>query len=265
MQLTQWKSEHPLVASLVDCYQLFVVGSPIELNTIPNGRIDVWMILEGGFRLYDHDKGTMEHAPLCGFIPSSFHVTPVKIDPQLVCVNIKFYPHVAKILSAIPKGQMLDNFDQLRMSLKLNNEGVDTISTMLDDFIVSHFIDDIEKHDWMAKVLYEMEHLPKHLYSIEVLADRFHTTVKTFNRRFKAYFDLTPKQFYSIFRFQRTIQHLAAHEGQTMLEGLDQWYFDQAHFIRECKRFTGLSPKQLMPRLKLATKDLLFVGGREAI
>lgn len=65
---------------------------------------------------------------------------------------------------------------------------------------------------------------------------------KQFERRFKVYTGFNPKLFSRIVRFEAVVKSGKTWNTQTEAAH-DLGYHDQAHFIREFKSFTGLSPR----------------------
>ena len=63
-------------------------------------------------------------------------------------------------------------------------------------------------------------------------------------RRFLARVGLTPKRFARLSRFERAVA-LARAGGSLSAAALAAGYYDQAHFIRECRRFADSTPGQL--------------------
>jgi AraC-like DNA-binding protein len=69
------------------------------------------------------------------------------------------------------------------------------------------------------------------------------------HRRFIALFrravGLTPKLYCRVLRFQRALEHVAAHPSASWVDlALDAGYSDQPHFTREFREFAGLTPEQ---------------------
>ena len=64
-------------------------------------------------------------------------------------------------------------------------------------------------------------------------------------RRFKEEAGFSPKLFSRLVRFQASLRLATANTLSTMTDiGYAAGYFDQSHFIREFKEFSGISPKQ---------------------
>lgn len=78
---------------------------------------------------------------------------------------------------------------------------------------------------------------------IAALASQLYISRDALEKRFRASIGTSPKHFSSILRLRNAI---AAHEpGKSLTEvALTAGYYDQAHFIRDLRAFTGHSPKQ---------------------
>jgi AraC-like DNA-binding protein len=64
-------------------------------------------------------------------------------------------------------------------------------------------------------------------------------------RKFTAVAGFTPKQFARILRYQSTKRKYVTGNYKTLSElAQDSGYFDQSHFIREFKEFSGFDPKR---------------------
>ena len=78
---------------------------------------------------------------------------------------------------------------------------------------------------------------------IGVVAKSLGTTTRTLERRIAAATGLTPRAIGQAMRFRRAYRRLQeAGPGEMTQVALDAGYFDQAHCIREFRRFAGLAP-----------------------
>jgi AraC-like DNA-binding protein len=75
------------------------------------------------------------------------------------------------------------------------------------------------------------------------LAKALHTSPSPLEKRFRKIVGASPKKFASLVRLKTTIQQYSPDTSLTA-QGYDAGFFDQAHFIREFKRFTGETPDQ---------------------
>lgn len=75
------------------------------------------------------------------------------------------------------------------------------------------------------------------------LSKRLFTSQSPLEKRFKKLVGTTPKKFASIIRFNTVLNNLNATKTLTELS-YEHQFFDQAHFIRDFKQFTGDTPEQ---------------------
>lgn len=81
--------------------------------------------------------------------------------------------------------------------------------------------------------------------SIEALADELHTGRRALERRFLAAVGLTPKLLARIVRFNKALQLISDNDFSSFTSVAHEGgFYDQAHFIRDFKDFTGLNPRQ---------------------
>jgi AraC-like DNA-binding protein len=84
------------------------------------------------------------------------------------------------------------------------------------------------------------------IYDISKIRQNVFTTKKTYERYFLNYVGVTPKQYANICRFNNAFKYM-----ETISEPPD-WhdmvvkfgYYDQSHFIREFKRYSGKTPSE---------------------
>lgn len=65
------------------------------------------------------------------------------------------------------------------------------------------------------------------------------------NVKFNERLGINPKNFASIIRFRQYYQALVNHSGTFLKNDFYELYYDQSHFIKAFKRFTGLPPARL--------------------
>jgi len=95
--------------------------------------------------------------------------------------------------------------------------------------------------------------------SVDDLSEQLNINRRQLERRFATVIGLSPKQLAKIVRLQAALKMLEQRQFTSLTElAYENGYYDQAHFIKDFKEFTGMSPKQFYAdSLKMST---LFIG-----
>lgn len=88
--------------------------------------------------------------------------------------------------------------------------------------------------------MFEALYLHRGNISVGELADISHWSSRQINRYFNHWFGISLKTYSSILRFRASFSHLKA--GNLYPENA---FTDQSHFIKEIKKFSGYTPKEL--------------------
>lgn len=81
--------------------------------------------------------------------------------------------------------------------------------------------------------------------SVDVISKKNNINRRQLARKFSSDIGLSPKQLSKTIRLQTTLKALLAEKATSLTSvALDNEYYDQAHFIKDFKEFTGLTPKE---------------------
>lgn len=82
---------------------------------------------------------------------------------------------------------------------------------------------------------------------ISELSQQLNMSTRHFERKFKEEFGFNPKKFQVVSRFENTLRKLFFSSDKEYLSLiLDSGYYDQSHFIKECKAYTNHSPSEII-------------------
>lgn len=263
MKLTEAEPKLEAVQKYIDRYQFFDIQGPSFLKTIPNGKIDLYTILKGGFEIWDPEHERFKEVPEFGYLPATNKPSLLRISEDLVCLNIKLNLNVLAVpwflemyLNKFESSKTKDIWQTVFTIVEENvlektesmpvNELDEQLSSLFETENIDHNVFEI------VRSIEEMEE-----FSVTELAKTLHVSPRTLNRITRKYFRLSPKDLASILRFERTTSYLKEHESEGLIEALSFGYYDQSHFIKECRKITGTSPKKLFGKMKLSTNDLL--------
>ncbi len=110
---------------------------------------------------------------------------------------------------------------------------VTTITQQLEKSI------DINKIDNRKLKLFDLVY-HQNVNSVSELSEKIFWSSRQINRYFTAQFGFSLKEFFKIVRFKSSYRQLS--EGKLYPENS---YFDQSHFIKEIKKYSGVTPKEL--------------------
>ena len=86
----------------------------------------------------------------------------------------------------------------------------------------------------------------KGLASIDSLAYYANMSLRNYERRFVNEVGIPPKLYMRVIRFYNAVENKMANPAKSWTEiSYETGYFDQAHFIKECKEFSSKTPEAL--------------------
>jgi AraC-like DNA-binding protein len=176
-----------------------------------------------------------------------------------IMFGIRFFPHTASLFlnENIEQfnNQVFDFKDvagapvRLLHSKLLENPSLGKRVDIVEDFLLhrlSLFEKRFSKIQLVSNIIDELKQ-DDFFDNIENVASRYGITSRYLQKIFLQYSGLTPKLFSKINRFQNSLR-LVAKKGSSLTSiGYDCGYFDQSHFIREFKSFTGFTPSGYIP------------------
>ena len=115
---------------------------------------------------------------------------------------------------------------------------------LIEAFLINRLTSDASV-DHIVESTVETIFSAKGQLTVNELSEQNNTNRRQLVRKFSSAIGLSPKQLSKTIRLQATLKVLLAEE-QTSLTDLayENEYFDQAHFIKDFKEFTGLTPKE---------------------
>lgn len=174
-------------------------------------------------------------------------------------LGIRFYPHTASIFLnmdiSLLNNRVIDLTDVAgRPALTLYSRLLDAGSLneriqLIEEFLLNRlslFEKKTDKINLINRVMKELkqEGSPGNIADI---ASRYGVSSRYFQKIFLQYTGLTPKLYSKITRFQNSLQLIAKKNLSLTSIAYECGYFDQSHFIREFRSFTGTLPSAYRP------------------
>lgn len=244
------------LATFVKCY--WTLESPKEKtptrNTIvPDGCMKLIFHYGEPYKHYT-DNGNSIILPKCFLIRQL--TKPYQVEPigETGTFFVCFYPNGFLPFTTIPVKEMentavpLDKLfgkdgqeiGQKILNANSNSERINLIET----FLLSRLTDKINI-DQIVKSTVEIILTANGQLSVDELSKQANTNRRQLVRKFSSTIGLSPKQLSKTIRLQATLKTLLT-QNTTSLTNLayENEYYDQAHFIKDFKEFTGLTPKE---------------------
>ncbi len=248
----------------IERYQFFEAAEPLLVKAVPTGTLECWIKLDGHFEIFDPRKEVFKPSGRSGIFPMGSELCVYFVPKEIKCVNIKMKPQVL----ALPSFKHLfPDWERFSANQFFGDQGLEVIKTFdLSSFNNSAVIIDSiirENNDFesvdakVESILMSMTSAKDQRMKISDIANENNLTVKSLERLIKKTFGMTPKKLVSILRFGNSIKYLNKSEGHRFIDALQFGYYDQSHFIRECRRLTGMNPKEFLSKLLLTTNDLV--------
>jgi AraC-like DNA-binding protein len=225
---------------------------------LPDGSMELVINLnEDLTRVYDPHKPE-EFRTLRGSIMVGAHSEFFVIDTaeQHSVAGVHFKPGGAFPFFDLPAGElrnMLVSLEDLwgRLANQLRERLLEAGSAesrlrVLEQALLERAADRLERHPAVAFALQEFRGAP-HSRMIADVTGQIGLSAKRFIQVFSDEVGLTPKLFCRVRRFQRVLRRIGT--GRTVewaAVAADCGYFDQAHFIRDFRAFSGINPSTYM-------------------
>ena len=114
---------------------------------------------------------------------------------------------------------------------------------LIETFLLSRLAD-AANVDRMVKSTVETILTANGQLSVDELSRQTHINRRQLERKFSSAIGLSPKQFSKTIRLQATLKALQAKKSTSLAAvAHESEYYDQAHFIKDFKEFTGITPK----------------------
>ena len=261
---------HPDLDSFIKCYWLLEAPSeavPEKQRIVPDGCMEMIFHYADPFKQYLAD-GSSIIQPSC-FVFGQI-TTTLEIEPtgNAGIIAARFHPDGFLPFATIPVREMENRavsleelFGEEGKQLGLSVLKAETTSArihLMETFFLAKLQTE-ESIDRIARASVEALLLANGQVTIDELADQLNINRRQLERRFAAVIGMSPKQLSKIIRLQATLK-LMEQKQFTSLTSLayETGYFDQAHFIKDFKEFTGVSPRDFYSgNLKMSS---LFSG-----
>ncbi len=260
----------PELGELIKCY--WMLENPAEANPerqtiVPDGCMEMIFHYGDLYRQYLPDGNNILQ-PRCFVIGQLTH--PLEIEPigTTGIFSVRFHPDGFLPFANIPIREMentavsleqLFSKDGLEIEQKILNAPSAAERILHIETFLRNQLTDTRTIDRIIKTTVETILTANGQLSIETVSRQTNINRRQLERKFATAIGLSPKQLSKTVRLQATLKRLLSKQF-TSLTALahENEYYDQAHFNKDFKELTGLTPKEFYgDHLKMSS---LFYG-----
>ena len=236
----------PGLRRYVKCYYLFESDSPAEVEdtVFPSGIVEIIFNLGEGIWKTAPD-GSFHKTPSIELWGQVTRPLPVRSVGKQIMMGIRLYAHAP--LYGVLNDQVLDAGDVLggdirELHARLLETRLPAERIALIEWFLLRRLQANDRLAMIGQILVDLhQETPG---EIKTIASKYHVTPRYLQKLFVQHTGLTPKLYHQINRFQHSLRLVGKRESSLTSIAYDCGYFDQSHFIREFKSFTGIAPSE---------------------
>jgi len=268
MKYLEFKPIAPLAKYI---QQIWILESEFEEDYYPKERIMPDGIVEIVFHYQDpfitySQSGEGYRQPKGFAISQMSKFIEIESKGRIGFISVRFFPWGAYHFFKTPIKSFLDgtinlteiwpeHYQQIIEELG-NAQSSEERLNILQQFLLNRLQENI-KDDPLLDDAVKLIRSSKGQLSIEELCGKTGFSKKQLERKFLTTVGTTPKIFSRISRFLNICQNLDDSSNKTLSQlTYECGYFDQAHFIKEFKQFSGFTPKEFFVRNNVAFAEI---------
>lgn len=250
---------HPDLATIVKCFWTLEVPAQEQTQKqliLPDGCVDICFILGDDIKRYlnDVDYLLQPRQMLLGQISEKFYIEPTGYVNTFA---IRFYPYgftnfIKRPLNELAnKETPLNELFEKEAATQFGTHIIQARNTQERINITENFLFDLLSSKEVVKnvVTSTVDAMltSKGSRSLNSILDNQLPKRRQLERNFKTQIGISPKQLAKIFRLQATLNLLLNQDSPNMTDiAYENEFYDQAHFIKDFKEFTGVTPKEFL-------------------
>jgi AraC-like DNA-binding protein len=225
----------------------------VSERVIPTGNIELMFHYRNSFKVKRSDNSFFKQSPsFISGIGDSYADVSTSGETGMICVT--FHPYGACSFFNFPlfeienKNISLDcifGSKQKEIDEQLcENQSLNSRIDIIETFLLNKLGSNVHRESELIKTGIELINKSKGQINTAKLSEKLCVSAKTLERKFSAKVGKTPKQFIKIVRFQNILNNYSTENSMSFTQiAYENGYYDQAHFIKDFKSFSGYTPK----------------------
>lgn len=261
----------PDLAAIINCYWTLEVPASEDnqkQRIIPDGTIEMAFILGDDIKRYvTEDEFVIQpRAMVLGQTISPFFIEP---QGRVNTFAIRFYPHSFANLISEPANNLLNTEtplaslfgDQVAADLEqaiIQAENTQSRIAVIEQFLRNK-LSEQQIVDHIIQTTVDALLTSTGNTSIGSITQQDPARRRQLERKFQKKVGISPKQLGKVIRLQSALSMMLNNKDERLLDiAHANEYYDQAHFIKDFKEFTGVSPKDFLGHKNMELSSLFY-------
>jgi len=262
---------HSNLKSIVSCYWTLEVPKqpePQKQRIVPDGCIELAFILGDDIKRYTFEGEFIlqPRAMVLGQTIEPFYIEPTGYVNTFA---IRFYPYgfssfvTEPISNLVNKETPINQLFEKKIADNLEQKIIKAKNTEQRIFIIEQFLLDQLNDDRMihriVKDTVDTLLLTNGSASINSILKNDLSKRRQLERNFKKQIGVSPKQLGKVIRLQTALKMVLDPKSENLTDiAYKNDYFDQAHFIKDFREFTGTNPKEFLTHESFTLSALFY-------
>lgn len=257
--------------SLVSCYwtlEVLAESDAQRQRIIPDGTIEMAFILGDDIKRYTSENEFIiqPRAMVLGQTIEPFYIEPTGYVNTFA---IRFYPYGFANFVSIPIKNLANKETPIELLFgektanELEQNIIDATNSIERIEIIENFLlDKLNERttiDNIVKTTIDALLATNGSASISTILKEDLSKRRQLERKFIKQIGVSPKQLGKVIRLQTALKMLLNKKTEKLTDiAYESEYFDQAHFIKDFKEFTGINPKEFLGNENMALSALFY-------
>ncbi|PKV53127.1 helix-turn-helix protein [Aquimarina sp. MAR_2010_214] len=262
---------HPDLESLISCYWTLEVPAAVDTQRqriIPDGTIEMVFILGDDIKRYTTEDNFIiqPRSMVLGQTIDPFYIEPTGYVNTFA---IRFYPYGFANFVTVPIRTLANKETPIEIlfgektAKKLEQDIIQATDTkqrieIIEFFLLNKLSEQVTV-DNIVKTTIDTLLSTKGSTSIRDILKEDVSKRRQLERMFVKQIGISPKQLGKVIRLQSALKMLLSEEGESLTNiAYESEYYDQAHFIKDFKEFTGISPKEFLGNENMTLSSIFY-------
>lgn len=262
---------HSDLAALVKCHWILEVPGDFESpkqRVVPDGCIEMFFILGDDVKRYTSEEEYIiqPRAMVYGQIKEPYIIQPTGYVDTFA---VRFYPYGFASFTETPIQDLADRetlltdlFDE-KSARDLEKAIINATSTQariktIEEFLLKQLVNPATIDRILKSTIDALWETGGSVPIQNILGEES-SKRRSLERQFSKQVGISPKQLGKIIRLQAALKTLLTDQEKSLTQiAYESEYYDQAHFIKDFKEFTGINPKSYLGDDQMMLSSLIY-------